>query len=154
MIIRVSNDPNPCYPGTFSYDDEHDNIVRDFQAHRGNRRPAPARSLRDFRLITSHLLAQRRNTAEEGLLAPALLIYGSAIRNRANSPGFSNMQFSNRQLYECLTIMSLIFLEKIRRGAPLAPLGEIRRCSPLITSHLLAQRRNTAEEGPLASELQ
>jgi len=63
------------------------------------------------------------------------------------------MQFSNRQLNECLTIMSLIFLEKIRRGAPLAPLEEIRRCSPLITSHLLAQRRNTADEGPLASEL-
>ena len=62
------------------------------------------------------------------------------------------MQFSNRQLNEGLNIMSLIFLEKIRRGGPLAPLEEIRRGSPLITSHLLAPRRNTAEEGPLATE--
>ena len=49
--------------------------------------------------------------------------------------------------------MSLIFLEKIRRGGPLAPLEEIRPCSPLSTSHLLAQRRNTADEGPLATEI-
>jgi len=85
--------------------------------------------------------------------APAFLIYGSAIRNRANSPRFTNMQFSNRQLNEGLNIMSLIFLEKIRRGGPLAPLEEIRPCSPLSTSHLLAQRRNTADEGPLATEI-
>jgi hypothetical protein len=30
-------------------------------------------------------------------LSVALLIYGSAIRNRANSQGFNNVQFSNRQ---------------------------------------------------------
>src|ERR1700751_5269361 len=30
-------------------------------------------------------------------LSVALLIYGSAIRNRANSQGFNNVQFSNRR---------------------------------------------------------
>jgi hypothetical protein len=95
------------------------------QAHRGNRHPAPARSLCDFRLITSH-----------SPLATAVLIYGSAIRNHANSPGFTNMRFSNRRQNGGLTIKSLSLFKEARRGGPPARPDQIRCCSLLISSHL------------------
>jgi len=46
--------------------------------------------------------ASRRNETA----APTVLIYGSAIKTPANSPGFSNMQFSNRRQTGGLTIAS------------------------------------------------
>ena len=65
--------------------------------------------------------------------APAFLIYGSAIRNRANSPGFTNMQFSNRQLNDGLSIMSLGLLEKIRRRGPLTSLDDLCPVHPPVS---------------------
>jgi hypothetical protein len=56
-----------------------------------------------------------RPTGVEGPLLPAVLIHGSAIKTRANSRAFSNMQFSNRRQTGGLTIE----IEEIRPdGAP------------------------------------
>lgn len=53
------------------------------------------------------------------LPAPTVLIYGSAIKTSANSPGFTNMQFSNRRQTGGLRIMSLAVREKILNGTSL-----------------------------------
>jgi hypothetical protein len=57
-----------------------------------------------------------RPTGVEGPLLPAVLIYGSAIKTRANSPGFTNMQFSNRRQTGGLTIE----IEEIRPNGALS----------------------------------
>ena len=45
----------------------------------------------------SLLDARHSSLTHHQALSVALLIYGSAIRNRANSQGFNNVQFSNRR---------------------------------------------------------
>jgi len=77
-------------------------------------------------ILTAETLASREHQHP----TPTLLIYGAAIRNRANSPGFTNMQFSNRQLNDGLSIMSLGLLEKIRRRGPLTGLDDLPPVHP------------------------
>jgi len=61
---------------------------------------APNFSLLDARhssLVTGRSPFSSRSAGADQALSVALLIYGSAIRNRANSQGFNNVQVSNRR---------------------------------------------------------
>jgi hypothetical protein len=59
-----------------------------------------------------------RTKRAEAPPSPTVLIYGSAIKTSANSPGIINMQFSNRRQTGGLTIASSL-PGKIRSGGPL-----------------------------------
>jgi hypothetical protein len=67
--------------------------------------PANRHSDQDSRLSPPRRYRHpERTKSAEGPLSPTVLTYGSAIKTSANSPEFTNMQFSNRRQTGGLTI--------------------------------------------------
>jgi hypothetical protein len=86
-----------------------------------------------------------RTKRAEGPLSRTVLIYGSAIKISANSPEFSNIQFSNRQQTRGLTIASSL-PGNIRSDGPL----RAHHSSPITRhwSHLAFRAPNATLSAP------